>query len=240
MSERDIEDQRGRAGAYPPDDDFSPDPSRPEDAATGEGFDEHLEGLPPRRRLRLLTPVTGVLTGLLLAALGFVAGVAVEKSRAGQAGATGSAEGGGQRGAGQGEAAGGAGQHGGAGAPAAGNRANLVGQVSSVRGRVLYVTDSQGNTIRVSVPAGGSVARMSSSRVSRIQPGDTVVVQGSRGRGGAVTAGSVRATDASLGGAGGPLAQLFGSGGGGGQTSGGGTAGAEGAGGGGGESPGGG
>jgi hypothetical protein len=74
-----------------------------------------------------------------------------------------------------------------------------VGQVSSVRGRTLYVQDTQGNTIKVALPTGANVIRTTTSRVGAIHPGDTVIVQGSQGANGTVNASSVRATAAGAG-----------------------------------------
>jgi hypothetical protein len=184
-------------------------PLPPADLEDGAGYENEEywesepEELPPRRRLRLLTPLTGSLAGLLLAALGFIGGVLVEKGKttsqaAAPAGLASFAR------------AGAAGAAPGAGGPPGGAGNATVGQVSMVRGRTLYVTDSQGNTIKVTVPAGESVTRAANSSVHAIRSGDTVVVQGTKGKNGAITASSVRATAASSGGGGSALGQLFG------------------------------
>jgi hypothetical protein len=182
-------------------------PLPPADLADGAAYEneeyweeEPPEELPPPRRLRLLTPLTGSLAGLLLAALGFVGGVLVEKGKTTS-----------QAAAPSGVAA----------FTRAGAGNATVGQVSMVHGRTLYVTDSQGNTIKVTVPAGESVTRAANSSVRAIHSGDTVVVQGSKGTNGVITASSVRASAASSGGGGSALGQLFGGGGGGGAAAGG-------------------
>lgn len=178
--------------------------------------DETTEQLPPRRRRRRwVTPVTGTLIAVLLCALGFIAGALVERGKA----SPGTSAGGGaaragvaQRfGAGGGFARGGVP---GAGAAAAPGGANAtVGQVANLSGRTLYLTDTQGNTVKVRVPKGATVTKTSNAGIGAINPGDSLVVQGARAKNGTVTAASVRATAASVG-AGGALSALFGGGGG--------------------------
>jgi hypothetical protein len=189
-------------------------PLPPADLEEGAGYeneeyweDEPPEELPPRRRLRLVTPLTGALAGLLLGALGFIGGVLVEKGKTSSQPAAPSGFASFAR-----ARAGGAGALGGG----AGGANATVGQVSMVHGRTLYVTDSQGNTIKVTVPSGETVTRAANSSVRAIHSGDTVIVQGSKGKNGAITASSVRATAASSSGTGSALGQLFGGGGGGG------------------------
>jgi hypothetical protein len=197
------------------------------EAYEGHWADE-LQDLPPRPRRRLLTPLTGALLAVLLAACGFVGGVLVEKgqtpssSPAGFAARLTAGGGAGVRAAGEGRAGGFGGQSG----PAGGQGGNFtVGQVSSVEGRTLYVTTPQGTIVRIKVPAGESVSRTTTASVHSIHPGDSVVVQGSKGTHGVIDATSVRATQATAGGGagaggaggsgGGLLSQLFGGGGGG-------------------------
>jgi hypothetical protein len=105
-----------------------------------------------------------------------------------------------------------------------GGAGNLTtGQVSSVEGRTLYVTTPQGGTVRVKVPVGESVSKTVTTSVHAIHPGANVIVQGTKGKGGAITATSVRATPGSSSGSGSTgssggggasvLNQLFGGGG---------------------------
>lgn len=177
------------------------------DLTTQVHWEDGAAELPPRRRLRLLTPVTGVLLAVLVAACGFLGGVLVEKGKAKGSGSPATPAAFAQRAG----AAGGA--FGGAGGGAASNA--TFGQVSTVHGRTLDVTDSQGNTVKVKIPSGVTVTRTAGSSVHAIHPGDTVVVEGSKGKDGTVSASTVRATAASQGGGGGALQQLFGGGGGG-------------------------
>lgn len=204
---------------------------------TDEHWTDELEELPPRPRRKLLTPLTGGLLAVLIAAAGFIGGVLVEKGQSGgssgnafaatasrfaAASRSGGASGAAGGTAGRGAAAGG-GFFGGAG-----SQGQLtVGQVSSLEGRTLYVTTSQGGTVRVKVPVGESVSKTITTSVHSIHPGENVVVQGSKGSGGAIDATSVRATPSTSsggsgsgsgssggGGGAGVLNQLFGGGGG--------------------------
>jgi len=184
---------------------------------TIEWTDETMEELRPRRRLRLLTPVTGTLLAVLVAACAFAAGVLVEKGQAGSGGTTAAPAAAFARRAGAGGGAGAGGFFGPGAGPGGGGA--TVGQVSSLHGRTLDVTDTQGNTIQVKVPAGVTVTRAAPSSVHAIHPGDTVIVQGSRRSNGTISATSVRTTPATTGGGGGgggggsALNQLFGGGG---------------------------
>ncbi len=202
------------------------DPGRgiPPDTADLEledaGFwDDDAEELPPRPRRTLLTPLTAALALVLIGACGFIAGVLVEKGQSNSGNAAGSAFarraraffGGGAGGAGRGGAGGFAG--GGGGGPTAGGLgAAVIGQVASLRGNTLYVVDQQGSTIKVKLVKGGSVTLTDKSSVSKVHPGDSVVVQGSRRSDGTVAASSIRSTASSIGG--GALGGLLGGGGG--------------------------
>jgi hypothetical protein len=144
------------------------------------------EERPRRPRRKLLTPVTGGLTAVIVAAAGFIGGVQVQK---GQATTTTTARGPGGAGfAGFGQ--------GGAGAPpggAAGGDA-ASGTVSYVKGDTLYVKNADGTTVKVKVGSSAKVERTASSDAGQVQPGDSVVVQGTTSSGGTVTATAVTAT----------------------------------------------
>jgi hypothetical protein len=156
--------------------------------------------LPPRPRRRAVTPVALGLAAALVAAGGFIGGVEVQKgqqdasapSRAAFPAAAAGGPGGGLRGA-------------------PGGPAPTIGQVANKRGRVLYVKDTAGTTIRVRTTAQSKFTRTSGASVRGIYPGDTVLVQGTKRADGSITATQVRATANGVAGGGGG----FGGGGGG-------------------------
>jgi hypothetical protein len=167
---------------------------------------EEPEELPRRPRRRLLTPASGALLAVLLTAAGFVGGVLVEK---GQGSSAGSVAGGGTgagarfarlRGA-SGSSAGAAGL----GGPAAGGA--TVGQVAFIQGATLYVTNTQGNTVKVTTAPGATVTKTVKADPRSIHPGETVIVTGTTGADGAISAASIRVGGS---GEGGGLASLLG------------------------------
>jgi hypothetical protein len=167
--------------------------------------------LPPRPRRRLLgaggNPVALSLLAILLTACGFIGGVLVEKGQAKSSPPTTATGGLASRLAALRGGGGAAGRGGGA----SGGGAPTVGQVSYVSGHTLYVTDFEGNTIKVTAPAGASVTRTVKSSLKSVRPGETVVVTGSSEGDGTIKAQSVRASEAGFGG--GLGSALFGGGG---------------------------
>lgn len=203
---------------------------------------EPLEELPPRPRRRLLgtggNPIFLALLGVLLIACGFIGGVLVEKreifsnigpggaglasriaalrSAAGGTGsATGSSSVGGTSGAGSDTSGGGsaspggfAGHFGGLG----GAGGATIGEVSYISGNTLYVTNAEGNTVKITTSPASSITKTVKSDLHGIHPGETVVVRGSKGAHGAVTAESISVNAAGAG-PGGGIGALFGGGG---------------------------
>ncbi|HEY8304644.1 MAG TPA: hypothetical protein VIG42_08680 [Solirubrobacteraceae bacterium] len=180
--------------------------------------------LPRRPRRRLLgagaNPLPLALIGVLLTACGFIGGVLVQKAQSPPSGST-SASGlasrfaaprsgtsgaatarSGASGSGAGAFLGGAG---GAGA--------TFGEVAYVAGHTLYVTGAQGNTVKVTTSAASTVTKTVKADVKAIHPGETVIVTGTTGANGAVSAETIRVSEA--GAAGGGLGALFGGAGGG-------------------------
>jgi hypothetical protein len=178
------------------------------------------EDLPRRPRRRLLAPVPVALLVALLTACGFIGGVLVEKgsatSTAGASGPTGAARFAGLRGAGAGGGAASAGGGGAAGGAAAGSggagAAATAGTVAFIQGSTLYVTNAEGNTVKVKTSAASSVSKTTKSSVTAIHPGESVVITGGSSTNGTVTAESIR-----VGGTG--ATSLFGGAGGGGGAS---------------------
>jgi hypothetical protein len=198
--------------------------SRDREPFERDGWLEGSEELPRRPRRRLLTPAPVVMLVLLTLACGFIAGALVEK---GQTGSSTALAGGGPAGrlaalrAGQGGpgAAPGAGGSGAGASGSSGTGAVTVGQVAYIRGNTLYVTGSQGNTVRVNAPAGLPVSKTVKTSLRSVHPGETVIVSGAAGSDGAIVAESI-----SIGSGGASLGALFG--GGSGATGGGGRGGA--------------
>jgi hypothetical protein len=134
-----------------------------------------------RPRRRGVTPVRGALAAVLLVAAGFTGGVLVQKHAGGSGGAT-------QNAAARFQARASGSQQGGAASGA------TTGDVASVHGRTLYVTSSDGTTVKVSTNANTKVTRMAVSKVRAVHPGDSVVVQGAAASNGTVKATRVTAT----------------------------------------------
>ena len=166
--------------------------------------------LPPRSRRRLLAPLPVALVCVLLTACGFIGGVLVEKGQGSEGAASGGAgglaarlaslrgAGGARAGGGSGASAGTAAAGGGPGAPG-GSGGATAGQVTFVQGSTLYVATAEGNTVKVVAPTGTSVTKSVSSSTHAIHPGETVLVTGTAGADGVVTAESIRAGNAGLG-----------------------------------------
>jgi hypothetical protein len=150
--------------------------------------------LPRRSRRKLATPLTAALAAVLIAALGFIGGARVQKASGAATPAAGAGfnrpPGGGFGGGG---GAGGGGGGGGGGAAGAASDAT-VGSVANVDGKTLYVTDANGNTIRVKTTGSSKVTRTAVSKAADVHPGDTVIVQGSKSSSGTLTATSITAT----------------------------------------------
>jgi hypothetical protein len=166
---------------------------------------DETEQLPSRPRRRLLAPLPVALLITLMTVCGFIAGVLVEKDQGGSSSSSGLASGLAARlagvrrtGAGAGSAFGGASGTGGGGA--------IVGQVTFIQGGTLYVTDAQGNTVKVRTSQASSVTKSVKSTVAGIHPGETVAVTGVPGTNGEISAESIRVGEAFGGG----LAALLG------------------------------
>jgi hypothetical protein len=190
--------------------------SKPEEDEWLDERDEPDE-LPPRPRRRLLKPIPLALLGVLLIAGGFIAGVQVQKGEETSSGSSGGAgtsaasrfaalRGGGasSTGATSGKTPAG-GAAGGFGGTGAGGARPTIGTVAYLAGNTLYVTNSEGNTVKVNTSAATSVTTIVKTKVAGIHPGETVTVTGATGSSGAVSAESI-----SVGSSGGGLAALLG------------------------------
>ena len=73
--------------------------------------------------------------------------------------------------------------------------AATTGTVVGVQGDTLYVSDTNGNLVKVTVGPAATVTRTGSASLASLKPGDTVVVSGSTGANGTVNATAVRASE---------------------------------------------
>jgi hypothetical protein len=192
----------------------------------GEEWPEEPTELPPRPRRRLLgtdaNPIALGLLAILLLACGFIGGVLVEKgetSSGSSAGSTaslasrfaalrgGTSASGAHSSTGAAAGAGGSGFAGAfAGASGSGTRPT-AGTVAYLAGSTLYVTSSEGNTVKVTTSPATSVSKTVKAKVTGIHPGETVTVTGTSGSSGAVSAESISVGSSASG-----LAALFGGG----------------------------
>lgn len=83
---------------------------------------------------------------------------------------------------------------GGTGAQAEATSTATTGTVTDIIGNTLYVTNSSGQLIKVTLSSSATVTRNSTSALSVLKPGDTVTVQGTTPKSGSMTASSVAAT----------------------------------------------
>jgi hypothetical protein len=174
-----------------------------EDDPTEAGIPVETE-LPPlpepgssrRARRRRVNAWTVSLLIALGTAAGFFAGVEIQKGQAGATAASGSGtgssfglgfRGGARSGATGSGATGGAGGAGGGGA--------TFGQIKLVDGDNVYVTDAQGNVVKVST-TGAQITASKPGTVADLKPGETVVVRGQADK-----QGTIKATSVSTGGA---------------------------------------
>ena len=78
-----------------------------------------------------------------------------------------------------------------------------------MEGTTLYVTNTEGNTVKVRTSSGSQVTKTVKSDVKGIHPGETVLVTGPTAKDGTVTAESIKAGSTGLGGG---IGALFGGG----------------------------
>jgi hypothetical protein len=183
-----------------------------------EWLEEPEELLPRRPRRRLIgaggNPLALALLAVLLAACGFIGGVLIEKGETSSSSSAGSATAGlaSRFRALRGAAGTGASSSTATGSAAASSAAGgftrpTAGTVAYLAGSTLYVTNAEGNTIKVTTSAATSVTKTVKASVKGIHPGETVSISGETGKGGTVSAESI-----SVGSSGGALSALFGGG----------------------------
>ena len=143
--------------------------------------DDDLATLLAKREHARPNRLTWVLLVLLVLAVGFAGGAFVEKRNA-------SSSSGLPDFAGGGAFPGGAAPGGGIVATAG---AVTTGTVKLVDGTSLYITDADGNTVKVVVPETVPVTTQSQTSLSDLSAGSTVIIRGETGDDGTVTATSV-------------------------------------------------
>ncbi len=167
-----------------------------------------LAARPPRAKLPKLTLA---LAAAVLIGAGFLGGLTVGKSSAStgggglpaglaSGGAAGFPGGGSLPSGGSGTGAGGtgAGGAGGSGLPGGFGGSGTVGTIKLVDGHTIYVQTFSGSITRISTSASTKIQVSATGTVKDLQPGQTVVVQGSKRSDGSVAATSV--SQSSLGG----------------------------------------
>ncbi len=159
-----------------------PDPESAEEDEDLYDYDDDLD-LPPPKPRRRMTLTTALLFGAVVLTAGFLVGVLVQRHYGGTASAS----------TGNGAAA--AGRR--LGAQLTG-RGATIGQVTTVDGNTLYVTTVQGDTVKVTTSAATTVTKPTTVSIDSVNPGDTVVVQGTQ-----QADGSSQATQVSISGSGG-------------------------------------
>jgi hypothetical protein len=199
---------------------------RPEEEEWDSYEDEQDAALPGRPRRKVLTWWSAGLFALILGAVGFYVGVRIEKNQlsnssatsalsaltggtggaarsgsgsgaAGRTGAAGSGAVGGTFARGAGAGGGGAGFRGlFGGAGGAGGSATL-GTVSNISKGSLYVTDTSGNTVKVTLSSATKVTKTVGVGKKAVRPGDLVVVSGAKASDGTLSATTVNDTGAS-------------------------------------------
>jgi hypothetical protein len=141
-----------------------------------------------KKGLRASWPIT-VLVALLLIIGGVGLGSYLQRSHSSTTAATGRA--------GFAGFAGAAGAAAGEAAGAAGGTASsdvTSGTVTDIIGNTVYVTNSSGNLVKVTVSSTTTVDRNAASSISALKPGDTVTVNGPTEKNGSVSAASISAT----------------------------------------------
>ena len=166
--------------------------------------DAYTEIIPIRRRPKI--PVlTAALVLALVAAAGVIGGVQIQKHWGGSSssagsnataasfaarartatGTTGTTRAGSTGGLGFGRAGGGGGA--------------TIGTVKLIKGSVIYVSDTDGNTVKVKTTAASRLTKTVAAKLKEIRPGDTLVVVGTTANG-TVTASTISIGGASTGG----------------------------------------
>ena len=150
--------------------------------------DDDLATLLAKREHARPNRLTWALLVLLVLAVGFAGGAFVEKRTASTSSSLPDFA---ALMAGGGPPAGLGGNFPGGGASATGLADVTTGTVKLVDGTNLYITDADGNTVKVVVPESASVTSQSEASLTDLAPGSTVIIRGETADDGTVTATSV-------------------------------------------------
>jgi len=131
---------------------------------------------PPPRRKRLPF-ATAALGACVMVGVGVVGGIAIQKHWGVSSNA---ANGRAAAFAALGRATGASGVSGRSGPASQFARGGTIGTVKAIDGRSLYVTDAQGNVVKVTTTAATTVRVTQTGSLRKIKPGDNVVVQGAQ------------------------------------------------------------
>jgi len=161
---------------------------------------------PGRPRRRFFNRKTAALAAVLTCAAGFFAGIQIEKgqlaSSASASTTATAATAGARTGAAAGAAGGFAARFGGAGAAGAAGGNASIGTIASVNGKTIYLPDTTGNTVKVTLSSSTKLTKSLNVSKSSLHPGDTIVVQGVKNSSGTIVATSVSDSGASATGGG--------------------------------------
>jgi len=149
---------------------------------------EH-EGVTPRGRPRrhFFNRKSAALAAAITCAAGFYAGIKVEKGQLSSSAPAATTAAAGAGATAQGTGAGGfAGRFGGG----AGGNAS-IGTISNVNGNMLYLTETTGNTVKVTLSPSTKLTKSLTVAESSLHPGDSIVVQGVKSSDGTVVATSI-------------------------------------------------
>jgi hypothetical protein len=149
---------------------------------------------PGRPRRRFFNRKSAALAAAITCAAGFYAGVGVEKSQLAGAATASAAPAGATS---QGSTATGSGARAGFPGAARGGANASIGTVSSVNGKTVYLTDTTGNTVKVTLSSATKITKSESVSKASLRPGDAVVIQGAKSSNGTITATSVSDSGAS-------------------------------------------
>lgn len=136
---------------------------------------------------KVITPLTRALLVVVIAAVGFIGGVLVERDQQPAAASTTNAAASFRGGAGANASGGGGGGAGGGG----NGGGATVGTITLIDGTNVYVTTSQGDVVKVLTNPQTAISVSKNGTLSDLDPSKTVVVQGATNPDGTVTASQI-------------------------------------------------